>query len=87
MSRAVQVSPRSKLMVPPQVPLLERALQADPQFAEAHRRLAEALLQTKDIGNAVREYIRAADLTDVQTRALLALHLLRSSLARTLRAR
>ena len=44
------------------------ALQQDPGSGEAHLKLAEAYLTTQDRGNALGEYIRAADLlpNDVQ---------------------
>ena len=49
------------------------AIQKDPKFGEARRKLAEAYLQSGDIPDATREYVRAADLLtdreDVQTKA------------------
>ncbi len=44
------------------------AVQEDPQSGDAREKLAEALLQGGDGGNALREYVRAADLKtdDVQ---------------------
>ena len=49
------------------------AVQVDPKFGEARRRLADAYLQTGDAPNGYREYVRAADLmpddTEVQLTA------------------
>ena len=39
-----------------------RAIQFDARYAEAHRKLADTYLKAGDGGNAVREYVRAADL-------------------------
>jgi tetratricopeptide (TPR) repeat protein len=38
------------------------AIQQDPRFGEARRKLAETYLQLGDAGNAYREFVRAADL-------------------------
>ena len=49
------------------------AVQADPKFADARRKLAETYLELNEGENALREYVRAADLlpgdADVQIRA------------------
>ena len=49
------------------------ALQQDPKFGEARYKLAEAYLKVGDVGDATREYIRAADLlpenVDLQVKA------------------
>ena len=39
-----------------------RAIQFDARYAEAHRKLADTYLKVGDGGNAVREFVRAADL-------------------------
>src|SRR5262245_48288357 len=50
-----------------------RAIQVDPGFAEARRKLAEAYMAVSDTPNALREIVRAADLlpddVDVQLEA------------------
>ena len=38
------------------------AIQKDPKFGEARQKLADAYVQTGDLQNAGREYLRAADL-------------------------
>jgi tetratricopeptide (TPR) repeat protein len=39
-----------------------RAIQFDARYGDAHRKLAETYLKASDGGNAVREFVRAADL-------------------------
>jgi len=39
-----------------------RAIQFDARYGEAHRKLAETYLKAGDGGNAIREFVRAADL-------------------------
>ncbi len=39
-----------------------RAIQFDARYAEAHRKLADTYLKAGDGGNAIREFVRAADL-------------------------
>ncbi len=50
-----------------------RAIQADPRLGQARLRLAEAYVETGDPGNALRSYVRAAELlpddTDAQLKA------------------
>lgn len=52
---------------------LRRAVQIDPRHGKARAKLAEAYARTHDAANALREYVRAADLLpgdlDVQRRA------------------
>ena len=51
----------------------KNAIQKDPKFGDARRKLAEVYLQAGDVPNATREYIRAADLMpdreDMQAKA------------------
>src|SRR5689334_15645149 len=41
---------------------LQSALKIDPKLGQARHTLAEAYLKVNDTGNALREYVRAADL-------------------------